>query len=70
MDAAYRSADSRQWEPVDIEWRGTATPRIEKNTSYHDGHAIVKSEVLPDGRTKLILADKDTGSIFDIVAES
>jgi len=70
MDAAYRSAESRQWEPVDIEWRGGSTPRIEKNTSYHDGHAIVKAEILPDGRSKLILADKDTGSIFDIVTES
>jgi hypothetical protein len=29
----------------------------------------VKAEVLPDGRSKLILSDKDTGSIFDIVTE-
>ena len=70
MDAAYRSAESRQWEPVDIEWRGGETPRISKNVSYHDGHPIVKAEVLPDGRSKLILADKDTGSIFDIVTEA
>jgi predicted dehydrogenase len=67
MDAAYRSADSRQWEPVDIEWRGGATDRIGKDISRHDGHAIVKEEVLPDGRRKLILSDKDTGSIFDVV---
>jgi len=70
MDAAYRSADSKQWEPVDVEWRADPTPRIEKRTSYHDGHPIVKSEILPDGRSKLILADKDTGSIFDIVTEA
>ena len=70
MDAAYRSAESRQWEPVDIEWRGGTTERIAKNVSYHDGHAIVKEEILPDGRSKLILADKDTGSIFDIVTEA
>ncbi|MGI9665735.1 MAG: Gfo/Idh/MocA family protein [Acidimicrobiia bacterium] len=70
MDAAYRSADSRNWEPVDVEWRGGSTERISKNVSYHDGHAIVKSEVLPDGRSKLILADKDTGSIFDLVTEA
>jgi hypothetical protein len=70
MDAAYASAKSHSWEPVDIEWRAGSTPRIAKNTEYHDGHAIVKAEVLPDGRSKLILADKDTGSIFDVVTEA
>lgn len=67
MDASYRSAESRQWEPVDVEWRGGSTPRIKKHVKTHDGHAIVKEEVLPDGRRKLILSDKDTGSIFDVV---
>jgi predicted dehydrogenase len=67
MDAAYRSADSRQWEPVEVDWRGGTTERIAKAVSYHDGHAIVKEEVLPDGRTKLMLSDKDDGSIFDLV---
>ena len=69
MDAAYRSAESKQWEPVDIEWRGDVTPRIAKDSAHHDGHAIVKEELLPDGRRKLILSDKDTGSIFDLVTE-
>jgi hypothetical protein len=67
MDAAYRSAASRRWEPVDIEWRGGSTGRITKHTRHHEGHAIVKEEILPDGRKKLILADKDTGAIFDAV---
>ncbi|CAN5735054.1 Gfo/Idh/MocA family oxidoreductase [soil metagenome] len=70
MDAAYKSSESRQWEPVDIEWRGETTPRIKKKTDTHDGHAIVKSEVLPDGRSKLILAHKDDGSIFDLVTDA
>lgn len=67
MDAAYRSAESRQWETVDLEWRGGSTPRIDKKATLHDGHAIVKEEVLPDGRRKLILSSKDDGSIFDVV---
>jgi predicted dehydrogenase len=67
MDAAYRSAESHQWEPVDLEWRGGSTDRIAKTVTLHDGHPIVKDEVLPDGRRKLILSDKDTGSIFDVV---
>jgi predicted dehydrogenase len=70
MDAAYRSAASHQWEPVDVEWRGAETPRISRDIKRHDGHAIVKSEVLPDGRSKLILSDKDTGEVFDIVTEA
>jgi hypothetical protein len=67
MDAAYASARSTQWEPVDVEWRGGSTPRIGKKADTHDGHSIVKEEILPDGRRKLILSDKDTGSVFDLV---
>ena len=69
MDAAYRSAESRQWEPVQVDWRGGETPRIAKDISRHDGHAIVKEEVLPDGRRKLMLSDKDTGAVFDLVTD-
>jgi predicted dehydrogenase len=67
MDAAYRSASSRQWEPVELDWRGGVTERIAKEVQTHDGHAIVKEEVLPDGRRKLMLSDKDTGAVFDVV---
>ncbi|HEU5113357.1 MAG TPA: Gfo/Idh/MocA family oxidoreductase [Acidimicrobiia bacterium] len=67
MDASYRSASSRQWEPVEMEWRGGTTARIGKTAQTHDGHAVVKEEILPDGRRKLILSDKDTGSVFDLV---
>ncbi len=67
MDAAYESAESRQWVPVDIDWRGGTTPRIEKRAGVHDGHAIVKEEILPDGRKKLMLSHKDTGEVFDLV---
>ncbi|REK38266.1 MAG: gfo/Idh/MocA family oxidoreductase [Actinobacteria bacterium] len=69
MDAAYRSAESRQWEPVDVDWRGGSTPRIEKKAELHDGHSIVKRETLPDGRSKLILSHKEDGSIFDLVVD-
>lgn len=69
MDAAYRSAESRQWEPVDVEWRGGATARIAKQVTTHDGHSIVKEELLPDGRRKLMLSHRDTGAVFDLVVE-
>jgi predicted dehydrogenase len=69
MDAAYRSAESRQWEPVDVEWRGGTTPRIAKDVATHEGHAIVKEEILPDGRRKLMLSHNETGAVFDLVTE-
>ena len=67
MDAAYKSAESRQWEPVDVAWRGGATERIAKDVQLHDGHAVVKEEILPDGRRKLMLSHKDSGEIFDLI---
>ena len=70
MDAAYRSAASRQWEPVEVDWRGKVTPRIAKDVRLHDGHAIIKDEILPDGRIKMMLSDKDTGAVFDIVTDA
>jgi len=67
MDAAFRSAASGKWEPVEMEWRGGETARIKKTAATHDGHDVVKEEILPDGRRKLILADQATGAIFDEV---
>ena len=33
IDACYRSAASRQWEPVELEWRGGETPRIARTAA-------------------------------------
>ena len=65
MDACYRSARTKQWEPIDLEWRYGPTPRISKRAAIFDGHTVIKSETLPDGRRKMILKDKDTGDIVD-----
>jgi hypothetical protein len=66
MDACYRSATSRAWEPVELfEWRGGVTPRIAKSPETHDGQVVIKREVLPDGREKLILKDPATGDFTD-----
>ncbi len=37
MDACYRSAGSKRWEPVELEWRGGATPRIRRTTETYEG---------------------------------
>ena len=66
MDAAYRSAKARAWEPVELfEWRGGTTPRIAKTAETFDGRTVIKREVLPDGRTKLILKDPASGDYED-----
>ena len=66
MDAAYRSAKSRAWEPVDLfEWRAGSTPRIARMAETFEGQTVIKREVLPDGRTKLILKDPASGDFTD-----
>jgi predicted dehydrogenase len=65
MDAAYRSVQSRQWEPVVLEdWRGLddAEAGVQMK-DYDDKHFLVKEEKMPDGTTKLILKEKAGGKI-------
>jgi predicted dehydrogenase len=68
MDACYRSADSKKWEPVALkEWRGQGVPRIKRDEQLYDGKVIIKQEKMPDGRLKMILKDKMTGTFSDVV---
>jgi predicted dehydrogenase len=64
MDACYRSAASRAWEPVEVEWRGGSTPRISRAERVEDGLVIIKEEHLPDGRRKVIGRDAN-GTLVD-----
>ena len=63
MDACYRSAKSGAWEPVELEWRGGATPRIASTPETFEGQTVIKREILPDGRHKLILKDEASGRL-------
>ncbi|NQV05063.1 Gfo/Idh/MocA family oxidoreductase [bacterium] len=67
MDAVYRSIDSKRWEPVEIEdWRGVEGAELSTAfTDYDAEHLLVKEELMPDGRTKLILKEKSTGKIIE-----
>ena len=66
VNAVMDSAKSRAWEPVELfEWRGGATPRIAKTTESFEDQIVIKREVLPDGRTKLILKDPASGDYTD-----
>lgn len=65
MDSCYRSAKSRLWEPVDLDWRGGSTPRKHPDPERHDGLVVIKRELLPDGRQRLILKDEASGDFID-----
>ncbi len=67
MDAAYRSAEAHGWVPVELDWRGGATPRIAAEPESYEGQVVIKREILPDGRHKLILKDPASGDFTDRV---
>jgi predicted dehydrogenase len=67
IDAAYRSAKSAAWEPVRLDWRGGTTPRISRASETFEGLVVIKREVLPDGREKLVLKDPASGDFTDRV---
>ncbi|HSS35162.1 MAG TPA: gfo/Idh/MocA family oxidoreductase, partial [Patescibacteria group bacterium] len=65
MDAAYRSARAGAWEPIALDWRGATTPRIASTPERFEGQVVIKREILPDGRHKLILKDPASGDFSD-----
>jgi predicted dehydrogenase len=68
MDACFRSAKSRAWEKVELsDWRGAGAPRIGagRRPETYDGKVVIKSELLPDGRRKMILKDPASGDYVD-----
>jgi hypothetical protein len=70
MDAAYRSAASKRWEPVEIEdWRGVEeTGQNQLQHEYDAQHWLVKEEIMPEGTIKLILKEKASGRIVQRIA--
>jgi hypothetical protein len=71
MDACYRSAKSRRWEPVALEvWRGAEqVEEVGVGTAYDDQFLLIKEEKMPDGKLKLILKDRTSGEIVQRVSE-
>ena len=67
MDACYRSAKANAWAPVELEWRGGTTARIASTPETYDGQVVIKREILPDGRHKLLLRDPASGDFTDRV---
>jgi hypothetical protein len=66
IDACYISAQSKKWEPVNLEiWRGKEkAAKISALKDYDENFYLIKKEILPNGTTKLILKDKKSGQII------
>ncbi|HYK45203.1 MAG TPA: Gfo/Idh/MocA family oxidoreductase [Parafilimonas sp.] len=69
LDAAYKSAKTKQWEPVLLDtWRGRSGLSKESHlTEYDADHYLVKEEVTHYGAKKVILKNKKTGKIEELV---
>jgi len=67
LDAAYKSAKTKQWEPVHLNiWRGkTGVTKDSHLQSYDADHYLVKEEVTHYGDKKVILKNKKTGKIIE-----
>jgi predicted dehydrogenase len=70
LDAAYRSAKTKLWEPVVFQdWRGSdladAKPEL---VDYDADHYLVKEELTHFGVKKWIIKHKQTGLISEITA--
>ena len=69
LDAAYKSAKSKQWEPVKLDiWRGrTGVSKDSHLQEYDKEHYLVKEEMTHYGAKKVILKNKKTGKISEKV---
>ena len=67
LDAAYRSAKSKLWEPVKLEiWRGQEGLSKESHlVEFDNDHYLIKEEMTHFGAKKLILKNKKTGKISE-----
>ncbi len=67
LDAAYRSAKTKQWEPVKLDiWRGrTGVTKDAHLQSYDEDHYLIKEEVTHYGTKKVILKNKKSGRIVE-----
>ncbi|MCA9177521.1 MAG: Gfo/Idh/MocA family oxidoreductase [Planctomycetales bacterium] len=65
IDAAYESARSKQWSPVELPtWRGKSNVEsLSVARDFDDDHLLIKSERMPDGSEKLILRHKQSGEV-------
>lgn len=66
MDACYKSVKTKKWENVELEvWRGREGIKAGIDLiDYDKDHYLIKKEVMPDGKTKIMLKEKTSGNII------
>jgi predicted dehydrogenase len=71
LDAAYKSAKTKLWEPVQLDiWRGQSGLSKESHLVEYDAeHYLVKEEMTHYGVKKLILKNKATGKISEQIID-
>jgi predicted dehydrogenase len=71
IDASYKAAKTKKWEPVELEiWRGAGISESRAALEeYDEMHFLIKEELLPNGKLKIILKSKQTGEISQLIKE-
>ncbi|GIV65352.1 MAG: oxidoreductase [Bellilinea sp.] len=71
IDACYKSAQTKKWEPVELKvWRGGEGRDLGAALKdYDEEHYLIKEERMPNGNLKVILKNKKTGAITQIIRE-
>ncbi len=73
IDACYKAAETKKWEPVDIvDWRSSGVMDEEKAAlkDYDTENYLIKEERMPNGNLKFILKHKVTGEISQKIQQS
>ncbi len=71
IDACYKAAQTKRWEPIEIQsWRGgSAEAKEVVLKDYDETHFLIKEEKMPNGNRKIILKDKQSGQISQMIIE-
>ena len=71
LDACYKSAKTKQWEPVELEvWRGqTDVSKDDHLVEYDENHYLLTEEMTHYGAKKVILKEKSTGKFVEKIIE-
>src|SRR5258707_13065082 len=71
LDAAYKSAKTKLWEPVKLDiWRGQeGLTKPSVYTDYDADYYLVKEEMTHYGAKKIILKNKATGKFEEKILE-
>jgi len=72
IDACYKAAETKKWEPVEIQdWRGgdSAGKTDTALKDYDQEHYLIKEERMPNGNLKVILKNKQSGEISQVIKE-